>query len=155
MRLQCEQKCVVSFPPCFSCFPRLVSLYQQADPLHSANPGAGHLYINIQSTTIKLKQETCHLVFVFRCCGIPPLKPRPKGARGTVIDGVYRRHPTAGDREHHVSPPNQRDGRHLAAGRRKSRNQHKNARGDRAGGQRLEAHGDPRATHAYRSLYVE
>ncbi|CAL8378908.1 unnamed protein product [Boreogadus saida] len=48
---------------------------------------------------------------------------------GTVKDGVYRRHPPAGDREHLDLPPNQRDGGHLAAGRRKARSQHKRGYG--------------------------
>ncbi|CAL8384304.1 unnamed protein product [Arctogadus glacialis] len=51
--------------------------------------------------------------------------PRPERARGTVKDGVYRRHPPAGDGEHLDRPPNQRNGGHLAAGRRKARSQHK------------------------------
>ncbi|CAL8378848.1 unnamed protein product [Boreogadus saida] len=51
----------------------------------------------------------------------------------TVEDGVYRRHPPAGDREHMNLPPNQRDGGHLAAGRRKARNQHKRGYGAGAG----------------------
>ncbi|CAL8382986.1 unnamed protein product [Boreogadus saida] len=58
-------------------------------------------------------------------CGIPPLKPRPGRARGTVKDGVYHPHPPAGDGEHLDLPPNQRDGGHLAAGRRKARSLHK------------------------------
>ena len=52
-------------------------------------------------------------------CGIPLLKPRPGWVRGIVMDGVYRRHPLTGDREHHFSPPNQRDRGHLARGRRR------------------------------------
>ena len=43
------------------------------------------------------------------CCGIPPHKPRPGRVRGEVVDGIYRRHPPTGDREHHFSLPNQRD----------------------------------------------
>ena len=61
-------------------------------------------------------------------CGIPPLKPRPERARGTVKDGVYHPHPPAGDGEHRVLPPNQRDGGHLAAGRRKARSHYKRGR---------------------------
>jgi hypothetical protein len=66
-------------------------------------------------------------------CGIPPLKPRPGWVRGTVVKGVYRRHPPAGDREHPVFTPNQRDGGHLAAGRRKTRNRLKRDHGAGAG----------------------
>ena len=58
-------------------------------------------------------------------CGIPPLKPRPEQARGTVEDGVYRPHPPAGDGERLDLPPNQWDGGHLAAGRRKARSHYK------------------------------
>ena len=42
-------------------------------------------------------------------CGIP-LPTR--GTRGLVVDGIYRRHPLAGSREHHWSPRNQPDGGH-------------------------------------------
>ena len=42
-------------------------------------------------------------------CGIPPHEPRPGRVRGEVVDGIYRRHPPTGDREHHFSLPNQRD----------------------------------------------
>jgi hypothetical protein len=49
-------------------------------------------------------------------CGIPLLKPRPGWVRGIVMGGVYRRHPLTGDREHHFSPPNQRDRGHLSGG---------------------------------------
>ncbi|CAL8233973.1 unnamed protein product [Boreogadus saida] len=62
---------------------------------------------------------------VFECCGIPPLKPRPERARGTVKDGVYHPHLPAGDGEHLDLPPNQRDGGHLATGRRKARSHYK------------------------------
>ena len=50
-------------------------------------------------------------------CGIPPLKPRPGRVRAVLLDGVYRRHPLTGHREHHFSLPNQRDGEHLTGGR--------------------------------------
>ena len=43
-------------------------------------------------------------------CGIPPLKPRPGCVRGTVVNGVYRRHPPAGDRELSLSPQSARWG---------------------------------------------
>ncbi|CAL8234331.1 unnamed protein product [Boreogadus saida] len=36
---------------------------------------------------------------------IPPLKPQPGRGRGTVVDGVCRRHPPDGDREQPFSPP--------------------------------------------------
>ena len=52
-------------------------------------------------------------------CGIPPLTPRPRWVRGVVVDGVYRRHPLAGDREQNFSSPNQRDWEHLAGGRKR------------------------------------
>ena len=42
-------------------------------------------------------------------CGIPPRKPRPGRARGTVKDGVYHPHPPAGDGEHPFRLPNQGD----------------------------------------------
>ncbi|XP_059917509.1 uncharacterized protein LOC132464879 [Gadus macrocephalus] len=42
-------------------------------------------------------------------CGIPPRKPRPGRARGTVKDGVYHPHPPAGDGEHPFHLPNQGD----------------------------------------------
>ena len=70
----------------------------------------------------------CVCVCVCVCCGIPPLKPRPERSRGTVKDGVYHPHPPAGDGEHRVLPPNQRDGGHLAAGRRKARSHYKRGR---------------------------
>ncbi|CAL8335422.1 unnamed protein product [Boreogadus saida] len=40
-------------------------------------------------------------------CGIPPRKPRPGRARGTVKDGVYHPHPPAGDGEQPFRLPNQ------------------------------------------------
>ena len=46
-------------------------------------------------------------------CGVPPLKPRSGRTRGFILDGLYYRHPPAGDGEHPLNP-NQRDGRHLA-----------------------------------------
>ncbi|CAL8363352.1 unnamed protein product [Boreogadus saida] len=42
-------------------------------------------------------------------CGIPPRKPRPGRARGTVKDGVYHPHPPAGDGEQPFRLPNQGD----------------------------------------------
>ncbi|CAL8320912.1 unnamed protein product [Boreogadus saida] len=42
-------------------------------------------------------------------CGIPPRKPRPGRARGTVKDGVYHPHPPAGDGEQPFRFPNQGD----------------------------------------------
>jgi hypothetical protein len=71
-------------------------------------------------------------------CGIPPLKPRPGRVRGTVKDGVYHPNPPAGDGEHLDPPHNQRDGRHLAAGRRKGESLHK--RGYRTGAGRRQRH---------------
>ncbi|CAL8356896.1 unnamed protein product [Boreogadus saida] len=43
-------------------------------------------------------------------CGIPPRKPRPGRARGTVKDGVYHPHPPAGDGEQPFRLPNQAKG---------------------------------------------
>ena len=38
--------------------------------------------------------------------------------RGRVVEGVCRRHPLAGGREHFIPHPHQPDGEHLAAGRK-------------------------------------
>jgi hypothetical protein len=51
----------------------------------------------------------CVCVCVCVCCGIPPRKPRPGRARGTVRDGIYHPHPPAGDGEHPFRLPNQGD----------------------------------------------
>ena len=43
-----------------------------------------------------------------------------RGIRGLVVEGVYRRHPLAGGREHHIPYPHQPDGEHLAGGRKRA-----------------------------------
>ena len=43
-----------------------------------------------------------------------------RGIRGLVVDGVYRRHPLAGGREHHFPHCHQPDGEHLAGGRKRA-----------------------------------
>ena len=87
-----------------------------------------------------------------------PFKPRPGRVRGFVLDGIYRRHPLTGDREHHFSLPNQRDGEHMAGGRTRPGSHHKELRADDrrrrtgVGGMEeapestnyLESHGDPK-----------
>ena len=46
-------------------------------------------------------------------CSLPPLKPWSGRTRGFILDGIYYRHPPAGEGEHLLNP-NQGDGRHLS-----------------------------------------
>ena len=68
-------------------------------------------------------------------CVIPPLKPRPGRGRGTVVDGVYRRHPPDGGREQPFRLAGGR-GAMLKAGRGQTGGQH-------GCNEEIEAHGDP------------
>ena len=75
-------------------------------------------------------------------CGIPPLKPWPGWGRGTVVDGVYRRHPPDGDREQPFRFPIQCDwgtpgrwqGSHVKRRSRTDRRTTRQRRGGRGSG---------------------